>query len=220
MTDKALRAALLKTARQLNGSGLNQGTAGNLAARSGEGFLVTPSGRDYDTMTAGDLVAMTFDGKWTARRGLKPSSEWRIHRDILAARQEVGAVVHCHAPFATALACDHMAIPAFHYMVAVAGGDSIRCAGYATFGTAALSQKVLVALKGRKAALMANHGLIACGGDPADALRIAIEVEALAAQYWRALQVGKPKLLSKIEMAKVIKKFSAGYGYGSGPAES
>jgi L-fuculose-phosphate aldolase len=169
-------------------------------------------------MGPGDIVSMRFDGTWDAPEGRRPSSEWRFHRDILAARPEIGGVVHTHARYATVLACQRIEIPAFHYMVGIAGGATIRCAPYATFGTEELSDNALAALEGRKACLLANHGMIACGEDLAEALKIAVEVEALAAQYWHVLQLGKPKLLGKAEMRRVLDKFAAGYGYASGPA--
>jgi L-fuculose-phosphate aldolase len=218
MKQVRLRRQLIETARRMNALGINQGTSGNLSVRSGAGLLITPSGLDYDDLKPADIVEMDFDGTWrcdTAGRG--PSSEWRFHLDILKARPEFGAVVHCHARYATALACHRRDIPAFHYMVAVAGGESIRCAPYATFGTAALSRHALKALEGRSACLLANHGLIAAAGDLAKALALAVEVETLAAQYCQALQIGRPKLLSKTEMAKVLAKFKAGYGYGGAP---
>jgi L-fuculose-phosphate aldolase len=154
---------------------------------------------------------MKLDGTVPAGKR-EPSSEWRFHRDILATRPDVGAVVHTHAMFATTLSCLRRGIPAFHYMVAMAGGDSIRCAPYATFGTQALSDHAVKALKGRKACLLANHGMIAVGGTLAEAMALAVEVETLAAQYWRALQVGKPILLPKAEMRRVLAKFAT-YGH-------
>lgn len=214
-----LRRELIATARRMNALGINQGTSGNVSARIAGGLLITPSGVAYEAMTPADLVEMKFDGAWRCpRAGRRPSSEWRFHLDILRARPEFGAVVHSHATNATALACLRREIPAFHYMVAVAGGDSIRCAPYATFGSAALSENALAALAGRRACLLANHGLIAAGADLAAALALAVEVETLAAQYCRALQVGAPKLLSRAEMRRVLAKFAAGYGYASGPA--
>lgn len=210
---RALRQAVIATARAMNACGLNQGTSGNVSARYGDGFLVTPSGVDYDALTPAMIVHMRMDGSWTGK--LRPSSEWRIHRDVLAARPEFGAVVHAHSPYATTLACLGLGIPAFHYMVAVAGGDSIRCAPYATFGTQALSDHAVAALAGRKACLLANHGLLACGADLKQALKIAQEVELLAAQYWRALQIGEPQILSAAEMERVLEKFKS---YGAQPA--
>ncbi|RMD64334.1 MAG: class II aldolase [Alphaproteobacteria bacterium] len=214
-----LRRALIDTARRMNELGINQGTSGNLSVRlvvrggASGGLLITPSGVPYEAMVPADIIEMAFDGTWRcAGPGRRPSSEWRFHLDIMRARPEFGAVIHTHARHATALACLRREIPAFHYMVAVAGGSTIRCAPYATFGTAALSRHVLRALAGRRACLLANHGLIACGRDLAAALALAVEVETLAAQYCTALAIGKPKILSEAEMARVIKKFEAGYG--------
>jgi L-fuculose-phosphate aldolase len=203
---------MIATARRMNATGLNQGTSGNLSLRVDGGFLVTPTGMDYEALEPEDIVFMRMDGSHEGRR--RPSSEWRFHRDILAARPEVGAVLHAHAMFCTTLACLHRGIPAFHYMVAVAGGVDIRCAPYATFGTEELSRHAVTALEGRKACLLANHGLIAVGTSLADALKRAVEVETLAAMYWRALQVGEPVLLSEAEMAVVLEKFKT---YGQQP---
>ena len=218
MKHRRLRRQIIETARQMNARGLNQGISGNLSARISGGLLVTPSGVDYDTLQPGGIVEMAFDGAWRcAEPARRPSSEWRFHRDILAARPEFGAVLHCHARNATALSCLRKDIPAFHYMVAVAGGDSIRCAPYATFGGETLSKNALAALKGRSSCLLANHGLIACAESLAQALALAVEVEELAAQYLLALQAGRPTLLSKAEMKRVLAKFQAPDGYGSAP---
>ena len=148
-------------------------------------------------------------GVATGRR--EPSSEWRFHRDIYATRSEAQAIVHAHSPFATTLACLGRDIPAFHYMVAVAGGDDIRCAPYATFGTQDLSDHAMSALQGRRACLLAQHGMIALGSTLSTALALAVEVEALAEMYWRALQVGEPHVLSADEMRTVLAKFAT-YG--------
>jgi L-fuculose-phosphate aldolase len=205
MDELALREKIIAVALEMNARGLNRGKSGNVSTRIDAGFLVTPTGLAYESMRPEDIVAMTQDG---ASRGSRlPSSEWRFHRDIYAARAEVGAVVHAHSPFATALACLGRNIPAFHYMVAVAGGSDIRCAPYATFGTQELSDGALRALEGRKACLLANHGMIAAGGTLADALALAVEVEGLAEQYWRALQIGEPSVLPDLEMAVVLEKF-------------
>ncbi len=208
----ALREAMIATARKMNTSGLNQGTSGNLSQRVEDGFLVTPTGMDYDTMVPEDIVLMRLDGSHEGRR--KPSSEWRFHWDILAARPEVGAVLHAHSMFCTTLACLRRGIPSFHYMVAVAGGVDIRCAPYATFGTEELSRHAVAALEGRKACLLANHGMLALGRDLAGTFKLAVEVETLAAMYWRALQVGEPVLLDSAEMAVVLEKFKT---YGQQP---
>ncbi len=208
----ALREAMIATARRMNASGLNQGTSGNLSQRVEDGFLVTPTGMDYEAMVPEDLVLMRFDGSHEGRR--KPSSEWRFHRDILAAKPEVGAVLHAHSMFCTTLACLRRGIPSFHYMVAMAGGVDVRCAPYATFGTEELSRHAVAALEGRKACLLANHGMLALGRDLAGAFKLAVEVETLAAMYWRALQVGEPVLLDAAEMAVVLEKFKT---YGQQP---
>jgi L-fuculose-phosphate aldolase len=206
------REAILSTGRRMNTSGLNQGTSGNLSHRVDEGFLVTPTGMDYDSLRPEDLVLMRFDGSHEGPR--LPSSEWRFHRDILASRPEVNAVLHAHSLNSTAVACLRRPIPPFHYMVAVAGGSTIRCAPYATFGTEELSRNAVAALEGRKACLLANHGLITVGADLPSAFKLAIEVETLAAMYLRALQVGEPVLLDEAEMAVVLEKFRT---YGQQP---
>ncbi len=208
-TEPALRRALVEGARSLVASGLNRGTSGNLGVRLGDRLLVTPSGVPVNELRAAGMVLMDFSGN-TIGPG-KPSSEWRFHRDILASRPDLNAVVHTHAPFATSLACLGMEIPPFHYMIAMAGGKSIRCAPYALFGTQALSDHVLAAIDGRKACLLANHGLIAAGADLEEALAITVEVESLCEMYWRALQVGTPALLDDKQMDAVLEKFGA-YG--------
>jgi L-fuculose-phosphate aldolase len=206
-----LRGAIVATARALAARGLTHGKSGNVSARWRDGFLVTPSGHPYEEMTAADVVAMTFDGRATGRR--EPSSEWRFHAAIYAARPEAGAVVHCHSPAATALSCHRRGIPAFHYMVAVAGGADVRCAPYATFGTAELAASAVAALVGRRACLLANHGQITLGADLGAALRLAGEIENLCDQYLRALSIGEPVVLSDDAMAEVLAKFET-YGVG------
>jgi len=217
MTEHALRAAVIATAREMNALGINRGKSGNVSARWSEdafdGFLVTPSGLAYESTAPEDIVAVGLDG--TARGERAPSSEWRFHRDIYAARQEIGAIVHTHAPFATTLACLDRPIPAFHYMVAVAGGNDIRCAPYATFGTQQLSDCALRALDGRRACLLSHHGMIATGASLSDALALAVEVEHLAEVYWRAVQIGVPELLPDGEMRVVLEKFRT-YGIPTG----
>lgn len=205
-----LRKALIATACAANARSLNQGTAGNVSARTPEGFLITPSGVPYDQLAPGLLVEMSLDGQVISGQ-LDPSSEWRLHRDIFATRPEVGAILHVHSPYATALACGRREIPAFHYMVAAAGGKTIPCAAYATFGTQELSDSVLVALQGRSASLMANHGMLAVGTGLEEALRLAQEVEDLARQYHLSLQIGGPVILSDEEMEIVLEKFKT-YG--------
>lgn len=205
MNEAALRATLAETARETTRQGLNPGASGNVSVRFGEGFLVTPSGLPNAALDAGQMVFVTMDG--AAHGALKPSSEWRIHRDIYRARPELAAVVHAHSLHAVSLACLRRAIPPFHYMVAAAGGKDIRCAAYATFGTQALSDAVLAALDGRRACLMANHGQVAAGARLEDALALALEVEALCAQYWRACLMGEPVLLDDAEMDVVLEQF-------------
>jgi len=209
MDELALRHEIIATALAMNVRGLNRGKSGNVSARIESGFLVTPTGLAYESMQPADIVAMNLQGE--AHGSRTPSSEWRFHRDIYGARPEVAAIVHAHSPFATTLACVGRGIPAFHYMIAVAGGKDIRCAPYATFGTQELSERALRALEERKACLLANHGMIAIGPMLADALALAVEVEALAEQYWRALQIGEPNLLPDAEMTRVLEKFKT-YG--------
>jgi L-fuculose-phosphate aldolase len=189
--------------------GLNKGTSGNASVRDGNGFLITPSGLPIESMSLASMVHMQFDGGFEL--GKKPSSEWRFHRDILQSRADVNAVIHTHSMFATTLACLQLDIPAFHYMIAVAGGNTIRCAPYALFGSQALSDVALAALIDRKACLLANHGMIALGRDIEDALSVTIEVENLCEQYWRALQIGNPYLLNEVQMQEVLQQFK-GYG--------
>jgi L-fuculose-phosphate aldolase len=213
LPDAELRRAMIETAGRMNASGLNQGTSGNLGHRVEGGFLVTPSGMDYDALVPEDIVFMRFDGTHEGRR--LPSSEWRFHRDILAARPDVEIVLHAHAMFCTTLACLGRGIPAFHYMVAASGASSIACAPYATYGTEELSRHAVAALAGGNACLLANHGMIAVGPTLPKTLKLAIEVETLAAMYWRALQIGEPNLLDEAEMRRVLEKFKT---YGKQPA--
>ena len=207
------RENLLSIAQKLIETGLNKGTAGNASVRlkenGSDGFLVTPSGMVVEDMSAASMVQMQFDGSY--EQGKIPSSEWRFHRDILASRADINAVVHTHSMFATTLACLHKDIPPFHYMIAVTGGDTIRCASYALFGSQALSDNALAALIDRKACLLANHGMIALGRDLDDALAVTVEVENLCEQYWRALQLGEPHILTEVEMHEVFQQFK-GYG--------
>ncbi|MFW5431327.1 MAG: class II aldolase/adducin family protein [Methylophilaceae bacterium] len=204
------REKLLLTSQKLVAQGLNKGTSGNCSVRFEDGFLITPSGLDVENMTPASMVMMQLDGSF--KQGEKPSSEWHFHRDILQNRPEVNAIIHTHSMFATTIACLHKDIPPFHYMIAVTGGDSIRCAPYALFGSQALSDNALVALKDRKACLLANHGMIAMGADLEEAFAITEEVENLCEQYWRLLQITlTPPLLSKAEMRDVFQQFQ-GYG--------
>jgi len=216
---QASRQQLCIINQKLGQLGLNKGTSGNVSVRLndsvGGGFLVTPSGMSIEEMTPESMVHMQFDGNFEQSK--KPSSEWRFHRDILASRLEINAIIHTHSMFATTLACLHKDVPAFHYMIAVAGGDSIRCAPYALFGSQQLSENALTALTERKACLLANHGMIALGHDLDGALAMAVEVENLSEQYWRVLQITQgqvnsdPPLLNETEMREVFQQFK-GYG--------
>ena len=203
------RDDLITTARAMQPAGLNKGTSGNVSLRHGDGFYITPTGMPYDKLVADDIPLMALDGSHVGAR--KPSSEWRFHRDLYAARPEVGAVLHAHSPFAVSLACLRRDIPPFHYMIARFGGDTVRCADYALFGSQALSDAALLAMRDRKACLLANHGLLVAGRDLDEALALAIELEELCEQYWRACQLGEPVLLSAAEMSEVMAKFT-GYG--------
>lgn len=204
-----MREALIAAARAMAAAGLNKGTAGNLSVREGDGFWITPTGMAPEAMTADDIPFMHLDGSWEGRRA--PSSEWRFHRDIYAARPEAGAVLHAHSPYAVSLACLRYDIPPFHYMIARFGGTTVRCSDYATFGTQELSDTALKALEGRNACLLANHGMLLFGRDLEQALALGTELEELCGQYWRACQLGQPVLLSEEEMAVVIEKFAT-YG--------
>ena len=191
--------------------GLSPGRSGNLSCRLGAGMLITPSAMVYAEMTEGDLVVVDEDGRAT---GGNPSSEWRFHLAVYRTRDDVHALVHTHSRFATTLACAHRAIPAFHYMVAMAGGSDIPVVPYALFGTQELADQVAAALAGRDACLMANHGLCAVGDSPAAALELAVQVEALAGQYLHLLQLGEVHLLSDAQMNQVRARFGA-YRAGS-----
>ncbi len=210
MPDIKLRKQIIESVRSFSANGLGVGTSGNLSARVKGGFIITPTGVPYEELEPDSLVTCNLDGEVTGG-SLKPSSEWRFHCDIYREREEAGAIVHVHSPYATALACNRLSIPAFHYMVAIAGGDSIRCADYATFGTAELSSHVLKAIEKRKACLMANHGQIAFDRDVGAAFKMTLEVEELARQYYYSLQLGKPVLLDETEMTTILEKFQT-YG--------
>jgi len=209
----ALRREMVDICRQMNSSGINQGTAGNLSVRHGSSLLITPSSLPYDLMLPEDLVEMGFDGTYEGRR---PSSEWRFHRDILRERTDINVVLHCHSVYATTLACHHKTIPSFHYMTGVAGGTTIRCAKYATFGTQALSDNALEALRDRKACLLGQHGQISLGENLEAALWLAIEVETLSRIYVQALALGEPPVLPDDEMARVIEQMRK-MSYGLSP---
>lgn len=203
------QAQVLTSARLLEILGLNKGASGNVSIRSGDGFLITPSGAIPSHMSARDIVQMGISGD-TLSLG-QPSSEWRFHRDIYSSRPEVEAIVHVHSLAATAFSTLRRELPPFHYMIAVAGGDTVRCAPYALFGTQLLSDVAISALDNRKACLLANHGMIAVGRDMEEAVAITIEVESLCAQFMLASQVGEVSILDPEQMAEVIEKFKT-YG--------
>lgn len=207
MTDP--RQQLIAAALAMQASGLNRGTAGNISLRADDGFYITPTGMPYAALTAADIPHMTLAGTISGQR--KPSSEWRLHRDLYAARPHVGAVVHAHSSFAVSLACQRCDIPPFHYMIARFGGDTVRCSRYEIFGSQELSAAALAAMADRHACLLANHGLLVAGRDLEQALALAGELEELCEQYWRTCQLGTPVLLSPDEMAAVGEKFSS-YG--------
>lgn len=211
MNESDLRQALVEHGRRMNDLGINQGKSGNLSVRFADGLLVTPSALPYESMQPDDIVRMRWDGTYDGKR--RPSTEWRLHRDIYIARKDAHAIVHAHSMFSTTLACLDREIPAFHYMVAMAGGSSIPCAPYATFGTQDLSDATVSTLQGYRACLMSHHGMVAFSEDLPAALGLAVEVETLAAMYWRTLQVGNPTVLAPDEMERVLAKFGT-YGKG------
>jgi L-fuculose-phosphate aldolase len=208
--DREKRQSIIDACRSMNALGINQGTSGNISLRHGDGMLITPTSTPYEAMKPEHIVYMHLDGNHDPAQ--RPSSEWRFHRDILKARPEVQAIVHAHPPYSTMLAIMGMEIPPVHYMVACAGGDTIRCAPYATFGTQELSEHAVRALEGRLACLLAHHGMIAAGPSLPKAMWLAVEVETLARQYHGCLQIGTPPLLPKEEIEKVRVRM-AGYGH-------
>ncbi len=221
MNESDARAAVVAACREMNASGINQGTSGNIGLRFGDGLLITPSGMPYDEMVPDDVILMDASGEWRGRGDNQPSTEWRFHRDILRAKPEVGAVVHAHPLHCTILAIMGREIPALHYMIAVGGGPTIPCAPYATYGTEELSRHAVAALKGRTACLLAHHGLIATGGTLRKAMWLAVEVETLAHQYYGCLQLGGPPLLPDEEIDKILRQWGT-YGIkegADGPAE-
>ncbi|GJD35869.1 class II aldolase/adducin family protein [Methylobacterium aerolatum] len=207
--ERTARESVVAAARELDALGLNRGTSGNVSLRFGNGLLITPSGVPTQALDAEAIVPLAMDG--TSPAGTKPSSEWRFHRDILAARPEVGAVVHAHPIYCTGFAICGREIPAVHYMIAAFGGATVRCAPYAPYGTEELSRLALAALEGRSCCLLANHGMIAAGADMARAIWLASELETLCHQFAVALQVGTPQILSEAEIADTVRRFR-GYG--------
>src|ERR1700723_1880763 len=209
--DREKRQTIIDACRRMNAVGINQGTSGNISLRHEAGMLITPTSVPYEAMQPEQIVYMALDGSFDPSQ--RPSSEWRFHLDILRARPEVNAVVHAHPPYATILAIMGLEIPPVHYMIACAGGDTIRCAPYATFGTEELSRHAVTALEDRSACLLAHHGMIVTGPSLAKAMWLAVEVETLARQYHGCLQLGTPPLLSKEEIENVRARM-AGYGVG------
>ncbi len=219
LTHLRARRAVIDAARRMNALGLNHGTSGNIGFRAGKRFLVTPSGLDYEATTPADIVEMDFEGNHAGQR--RPTSEWRLHRDILATRPEVDAVLHSHSLHCTALAVHGLEIPAVHYMVAAAGGTTIRCAPYRTPTTQALSDVAVEALQGRRACLLQNHGAVVLGETPEACVKLLVEVEYLAALYCRTLSVGdaigaEPRVISQRKMAEVLEIMET-YGKQPGP---
>ncbi|MEZ4749274.1 MAG: class II aldolase/adducin family protein [Bdellovibrionota bacterium] len=214
-SQKDLCQQVVDTCLRMNALGINQGTSGNVSVRWKDGFLITPSGVPYEETSAEQIVEMGMDGE---RKGdLLPSSEWRFHLDVYKARPDAGAIVHTHSPFCTTLACLHKGHPTFSLHGGRRGGKNIRCAPYATFGTQELADNILKALDGRKACLIANHGMICLNDNLKKALALAVEVETLAAQYWRALTLAEPVHLSDSEMDLILEKFKT---YGKQPGLS
>jgi L-fuculose-phosphate aldolase len=210
MSEATLRQALLEAARASVARGLNHGASGNLSVRTAEGFLITPTGMACDGLVMDDLVALRHDG--SAAPGQRaPSSEWRLHRDLYAARPDLGAILHAHPRFCTTIACLREDLPPVHYMLAVTGADRVRCSDYATYGTEALSRTAVATIGASRACLLANHGLVAAGRDLDEALRVALEVETVAEYWWRARAVGSPVLLTTEQMADAIARFAT-YG--------
>jgi len=209
VTEQELRVEIVTQARRMNALGINQGTSGNISARWGDGMLITPSATPYEDMRPEQVVAMDLSGTWQG--DFKPSTEWRFHLDILRARPDAQAVVHTHATFCTALSITRREIPACHYMIALFGGDNVRCAPYATYGTLELARNVTRALEGRFACLLANHGMIVMGPNLAKAMWLAVELETLARQYYYSALMGGSVLLNRDEVTEAARSFE-GYG--------
>ncbi|HQT68304.1 MAG TPA: class II aldolase/adducin family protein [Acetobacteraceae bacterium] len=213
ISEQSARLAIITAARSLAGLNLNQGASGNISLRWQDGLLITPSAIAYDDMQPAQIAHMTLTGERGAFTGpARPSSEWRFHYDIMHSRPDIGAIVHTHAPFATALAIAGKSIPPCHYMIVRFGGDDVRCAPYATFGSQDLSEQALLALHGRSACLLANHGMIATGANLTQAMQCAVELETLAGQYFRSLLIGGSVLLTKAQIDEAVSQFATGYG--------
>jgi L-fuculose-phosphate aldolase len=210
MNSIELSKKIIKYAKKLNSTNLSLLRSGNISVRAKdkgiEGFYITPSGTKYSSLKPKDMVFVSLKGRFDKKKG-KPSSEWRFHQDIYVDKKEAKAIVHAHSTCATAISTHQKSIPAFHYMVAVAGGEDIKCSKYATFGTRNLSKNILVALRNRSACLIANHGQIVFGESLDKAFELAQEIENICHQYINALRIGIPKILSKKEMKIVLGKF-------------
>lgn len=213
--ERALRTELIESCRSMNRLGINKGTSGNISVRYGDGFLISPTGIPYEKLQPEHVVAMNWDATYEGE--VQPSSEWRFHRDVLQARPDLNAVVHTHSTHATALSILGRDIPAIHYVIAAAGGDTIRCAPYELFGTQELADRVVTALEGRRACLLAHHGVITGHVNIARALALAVTVEELAKQYLLCLPLGEPRILSEEQIAEVLVKFKT-YGQQSNAA--
>ena len=200
-----IKGEIIKYSKMLNSKKLSALRSGNISVRYKDGFLITPSGKKYSSLKNADIVFVSINGKFDKKKG-NPSSEWRFHQDIYKNIKEARAIVHAHSTNATAVSTHKRGIPAFHYMVAMAGGHDIKCAKYATFGTRELSENILKSLKGRKACLIENHGQIAFEENLSKAFELAEEVENISLQYITSLKLGKPKILSLAEMKKVLSK--------------
>ena len=207
--DVKSREEIIKFAQKLNSTNLSPLRSGNISLKAQnnneEGFLITPSGKKYDSLKADDIVFVSLKGNYD-EKGLQPSSEWRFHKDIYLKKPDAKAIVHAHSPHATAVSAHGKDIPAFHYMVALAGGDNIKCAKYATFGTQELSNNIIDALKNRKACLMSNHGQVAFGDNLESAFELAEELENICHQYINTIKLGDPKILSSSEMDVILEK--------------
>jgi L-fuculose-phosphate aldolase len=214
MKHEAIRREMIATCIFMNERGINQGTSGNISVRIEDGFLITPSGVPYDEMKPEDIVVMKLDASHKGPR--KPSTEWRFHRDIMEKKPEVGAVIHLHSMFCTSLSMLRREIPAVHYMIAAAGGPTVPCVPYVTWGTQQLADYIVGALQNRHACLLSNHGMVCVGPNLKKAAWLAVEIETLAAQYWRALQAGVPYVLPDEEIANVMERFKS---YGQADAK-
>ncbi|OCW56031.1 class II aldolase/adducin family protein [Hoeflea olei] len=211
-----LRTELIEACRAMNGLGINKGTAGNISVRHGDGFLISPTGIPYDKLVPEHVVQMNWDAEYEG--DVRPSSEWRFHRDILRSRPDLNAVVHTHSTNATSVSILNKDIPAVHYAIAAAGGPTIRCAPYEIFGSQELADRILVALEGRRACLLAHHGVIAAHVSIGRALSLAVSVEELATHYLNCLPMGEPPVLTDVQIADVVEKFKT-YGQQSEATE-